>query len=147
MKFGPEDFNINIKNGYENFCDIPSQNPQLQKQIKEMGENYERRRKAEESQIEMNETTKQMNEQLHSINHHLQSKLDKIYDNIDFVINTIGANAQISEEQSQEQTKILIELRTILELRDEKGFKVFLEKHTGDMIALVSLIFQVFPKR
>lgn len=146
MKFDAGDFNINmnpLQGINQNLYKSPLEDPKIQRQL---NETFERRKKAEESQIEMNETTKQMNEQLQSINHHLQSKLDKIYDNIDFVINTIGANAQTSEEQRQEQTEILIELRTILELRDEKGFKSFLEKHTGDMIALVGLILQVLPK-
>lgn len=150
MKFDVGDFNMNtgIIQGIEQSLYKPSlEHQKIQKHI---NENYERRKKAEESQIEMNETTKLMNEelkltnkQLQSINDNLQSKLDKINDNIDFVINTIGANSQISEEQRQKQTELLTQIGIILGRKDEKSFKAFLNEHSGDMIGLAGLLLQV----
>lgn len=153
MDFNPKDLKIDMKVAQreinkmnQNIYNKSLQNAEIQKQL---DENFERRRKAEESQIEMNETTKQMNEelkstnkQLQSINDNLQKQLNSINSNIDFIINTIGTNAQISEEQQKENQKLLIELIILLKEKDETGFKTFIEKNIGNGIGIVGLILQ-----
>lgn len=80
------------------------------------------------------------NRGLEMINETLKNQLQDINGNIDFIINTMGTNAQSSEQQHQEQIKLLVELRTLLAVKDEKGLKSFFENHSGDVMTGIGLV-------
>lgn len=127
-----------------------------QKIIQSSIEANQRKRQAEISIIEQNEVTKQIlaetkdvnsyliqaNCALEEINDNLRKQLQAINSNIDFLINTIGGNTQISEEQQAENRKLLIEIQLLLKTKDKAGLREFIGRHTGDGIALVGLVLQ-----
>nr|WP_302598406.1 hypothetical protein [uncultured Cellulosilyticum sp.] len=116
----------------------------------------ETKRKVNEAIISASETNQQLvvyaqerNQQLMAINRGLETtnknlskQLQEINNNVDFIINTIGTNAQISEEQQKENQKLLIELAILLKTKDETGFKMFIEKNIGNGIGIAGLILQ-----
>lgn len=62
--------------------------------------------------------------------------------NIDFIINTLGSNAQISEEQQHKNQKLLLEIQILLAQKDEQVLKAFIDRHVGDAICLNGVILQ-----
>ncbi len=127
--------------------------PEIQRQL---NENYQRRKQAELAAIEQNQTakdilnrTQQMNESLiqvnkglEKVNDSLEKQLQAINNNIDFVINSLGANAQIDEKQQKVNQQLLVDIQMLLQNKDEKGLKAFIEKNIGNGIGIMGLLLQ-----
>lgn len=114
----------------------------LAQQISELQHDQERTLNAiaesrEEQENRVEERHQELISKLDETNSILMERLDATNDTLDFILNSIGANAQRIERQQLLTNDLFLELCNIMKTKDKSNLKSFLQNHSLEGIGLL----------
>ncbi|GEM_PF-4007219 len=91
-----------------------------------------------------NISLKKINTELAQANETLRLQLTSVNNNLDFILNSLGANSQRIQSEVMKTNVEIAKLKTLLEFKDEKGVKEFISEHGIESIGLILQVLGMF---